>query len=968
MSNFTSNAYYTLSQSRFIRDLKCEVKIYTHNKTGAHVIVMPADDDNRSISIAFSTPAENDKGIPHIIEHSVLCGSEKYPLKDPFVQLMKGSMYSFLNAMTYSDFTVYPVASANEKDFKNLADVYLDAAFNPLLPHKKEVFLQEGRHFALNEDETAVKEFNGVVFNEMKGVEGSPDALMAEAISASLFKGTPYAFESGGLPLAICDLSYEELVDFYHRHYTPSNCFIFLYGNIDEQQTLDYISSEYLDKYDRSEVYRIKEIPDDCFDGEFAAAYPADESKLEKGFYFSKNYALHIPHTPMNLLTLRVLDRILCTSQGAYIKNAMQKAGVGEDFYSMVDEMPKVPWFGFISAGCRESDRTEFIRIIDSTLENLVKNGIDKERLLSTLNILEFSEKEDDDTWKTKGITCSLQMLPKLLYDEENPLEQLEVFDAIDRLKELAATDYFERFIETYFVNNPHSNTVTLHPDTEFTAREDRLIAEKCRVNAAKEDFNDLVSDYRLLNEYRSSEDTPEDAARIPLLERSDLSSDPDYQASRVIAIDGGKLIFQERDTNSIAYMDWRYDLRRLDKSLLSYYRLFTELFGAVDTKSHGYAELSDLIDCYTGGIIHVLRIVDPVTDNPVIPTMSWRTKFLYHNADKAFEINREILLETDFSDTDHIHDMLLQLKTGYERDLLESSNAVAVDLGLSAYSEYYAWKEELKGYSFYRFLCELLDDFDTRRKELITSLEAVRNSLFDADGWTFAYVGEESFLPQAKRMTESFIKLLGEGKAAESATVALTPKQCTGLYSPSQVQYAALCGMLPKEASEQYGHLLVLRHLLNTDYLWQNIRVLGGAYGVGARFERTGAAVMVSYRDPNLDETYRCYRSVIDYIKALEMDERTFRQFVIGALNTLVRPRPAYIKGLTQISRELAGITAEDAEKVRKQIISATLDDIKALVPYLESWLAGATETVVGNEQKIRASEIRFDTVKSLI
>ncbi len=959
---------YTLSESRFIRDLKCEVKIYTHNKTGARVIVMPADDDNRSISIAFSTPAENDKGIPHIIEHSVLCGSEKYPLKDPFVQLMKGSMYSFLNAMTYSDFTVYPVASTNAKDFKNLADVYLDAAFNPLLPHKKEVFLQEGRHFALNEDETAVKEFNGVVFNEMKGVEGSPDALLEEAVTASLFKGTPYAYESGGLPLAICDLSFEELTDFYYRHYTASNCFIFLYGNIDEEETLDYISSEYLERYDRSEVYRVKEIPAECFESECSAPYPADESKLEKGFYFSYNYALHIQHTPLNLLTLRVLDRILCTSQSAYIKNAMQKAGVGEDFYSMVDEITKVPWFGFISAGCRESDRAEFTRIIEETLADLVKNGIDKARLNSTLNILEFSEKEEPDTWKTKGITYSLQMLPKLLYDEENPLEQLEIFDAIDRLKELAATDYFERFIEKYFVANHHKNIVTVYPDTEFTAREDKLIAEKCRVNAAKEDFNELVSDYRLLNEYRGSEDSPEDAARIPLLERSDLSSDPDYQPSRRIPVEGGELIFQERDTNSIAYIDWRYDLRRLDKSLRPYYRIFTELFGAVDTKSHGYAELSDLIDCYTGGTVHVLRMIDPVSGDPVIPTMSWRTKFLYHNADKAFAINREILLETDFSDTDHIRDMLLQLKTGYERDLLESSNGVASDLGLSSYSEYYAWKEELQGYSFYQFLCSLLDGFDSRKEELVAALEAVRNSLFDVDGWQYAYVGEENFLPQAQSMTESFIKLLGEGRPAQFATVELAPKQSAGLYSPSQVQYAALCGMLPKEASDKYGHWLVLKHLLNTDYLWQNVRVLGGAYGVGARFERTGAAVMVSYRDPNLDETYNCYRSVIDYINSLEMDERTFRQFVIGALNTLVRPRPAYIKGLSQIGRELAGVTAEDAERVREQIISATLDDIKALVPYLESWLAGATETVIGGEQKIRQSAIRFEIVKPLI
>ena len=960
--------HYTLKQSRYIRDIRCEVRLYTHDKTGARVIVMPADDDNRAISIAFSTPAENDKGIPHIIEHSVLCGSEKYPLKDPFLQLMKGSMYSFLNAMTYSDFTVYPVASTNAKDFRNLMDVYLDAAFNPLLPEKKEVFLQEGRHFALNEDETAVKEFNGVVFKEMKGVEGSPAALLEEAVTASLFKETPYSFESGGLPLAICDLSFEELTDFYHRHYTPSNSFIFLYGNVDEEETLAYISENYLDKYERSEKYDVKEISENCSEGEFFAPYPADESKLVNGYYFSYNFAMHIPHTPLNMLTLRVLDRILCTSQSAYVKNAMQKAGIGEDFYSMVDFLIKVPWFGFVGSGCRESDRAEFLRIIESTLKGLVRDGIDKERLNATLSILEFSEKEDADTWKTKGITYAIQMLPKLLYHEDDPLGLLEVFDAIDELKELAKTDYFERFIEKYFLRNSHKNVVTLCPDTEFTSREDKLIAEKCRVNAAKEDFDGLVSDYRRLNAYRDSEDSPEDASRIPLLERSDLSSDPDFRPSRRIRVQGGELIFQRRETNSIAYLDRRFDLRRLDPSLLPYYRIFTELFGAVDTKSHGYEELSDLIDSCTGGIVHLFETVRSLDDGNVTPVMSWQTKFLCENAEKAFDLDREILLETDFSDTGHIRDMLLQLKTGMERDLLESSNVAAVNIGMSAYSEAYAWRNELQGYSFYQFLCELLKDYDGRSEELVEAMNAIRTSLLDPDGWTYVFIGEESFLPKAVEMTEAFIRLLGGESAAGRGSVQLSEKKRAALYAPSQVQYAAVCGVLPTAALEKYGHLLVLEHLLNTDYLWQNIRVLGGAYGCGARFERTGEALMVSFRDPNLDETYRCFRDMPDYIASLEMDERTFRQFIIGAMNTLCRPRPEQVKGMIQVRRELAGLTAEQAELTRRQIISATLDDVKALVPYLRDWLSGATETVIGGEQKIRNSEVAFDSVKALL
>ena len=962
--------HYTLSQSRFIRDLNCEVRIYTHDKTGAKVVVMPADDDNRSVSIAFSTPADNDKGIPHIIEHSVLCGSDKYPLKDPFVQLMKGSMYSFLNAITYSDFTIYPVASTNEKDFRNLMDVYLDAVFNPLLPRKKEVFLQEGRHFALDEEETRVEGFNGVVFNEMKGVESSPEARLDQAIAVSLFKGTPYAFQSGGLPTAICDLSFEEVTDFYRRHYTPSGCFIFLFGKIEEEETLTYLSENYLDKYERAEVYRVGDIPEDGFEAEYAEPYPADESKLENVFYYSYNFAMHLPHTPLNLLTLRVLDRVLCTSQGAAVKIAMQKAGVGEDFYSMVDESVKVPYFSFVSTGCREEDRERFRSVIETTLEETVQKGIDKESLTATLNMLEFCEKEDADTWKTKGISFAIQMLPKLLYDEEDPLELLEFFDAIDRLKELAATDYFERFIETYFLRNVHRNLVTAYPDTGLTEREDALIDRKCRENAAKEDFGGLVADYRALNAYRGSEDTPEDAARIPLLERSDLSSDPDYQPSRVIPFDGGKLIWQCRPTNSIAYVDWRFDLRRIDQELLPYYRIFTELFGAVDTRTHSYAELSDLIDSVTGGIDHRLELTRKLYGGEVIPEMCWMTRFLYHNAEKAFELDREILQETDFSDTDHIRDMLLQLKSGYERMLLDSSNAVARNYGLRAFSESFAWSDVLDGYSFFLFLRGLMDDFEARKEELIDAMERIRRCLLNPDAWTFYYIGEESFLPEAKKMTGNFASLLDGQRENDGARckVSLFPKESTGLYCPSQVQYAALCGLMPEDVSAKTGYLLVLEHLLNTDYLWQNVRVLGGAYGVGVRFARTGETSMVSFRDPNLDETIACYRAVVDYIRSLDMDERTFRQFVIGALNSLSRPRPAYVKGMAQIRRELAGMTAEEAERLRKQIITATPDDIKALVSYLESWLAGATVTVIGGEQKIRSSSISFDSVKPLL
>ena len=960
---------YTLSAEKNIRDIKCTARVYTHDKTGARVVVMPAEDNNKAISIAFSTPPENDKGIPHIIEHSVLCGSAKYPLKDPFVQLMKGSMYSFLNAMTSSDFTVYPVASTNDKDFKNLCDVYLDAVFNPLLPNKKEIFLQEGKHFEIDADKNEVIGFNGVVYNEMRGMEGSADFHIMNASMASLFSGTPYQYESGGLPLAVGDLEYDELCDFYRRHYNASNSVIFLFGDINEKEMLDYIDSEYLSKYEKTQMYHIDEPSALQFEAEKAVPYPADKESMEKGHYYAYSFAVHEKHNPKMCLTLRVLDRILCTAQGAYIKQALQKEGIGEDFYSIAEEMTSCPFFSFIGAYCRESEKDKFKEIIDSVLSDLAEKGIDKERLNSAIRMLEFQEKEISEGWLPKGIEYAMQLLPKFLYDEENPLEMLEFFDAIDELKELAKTDYFEQFIKKHFVDNQHKTFVTAYPDCEFAQREEQLLTEKCAANSKQFALDDLKQDFEKLNAYRNSTDTKEQAEKIPLLERSDLSEKPNRTPSEKLSINGREMLFQNKNTNGIAYIDFMFDLRSLSADLLPYYRIFTELFGNMNTAKHSYSELSSLIDNYTGGIYHSLQIIDATKKGgELTPYMNWHCRFLYENAEKALDINREILLETDYSDTAHIQDLLLQLKTVMTRDLLEASHKSAKDIGLAKYSEYYAIDYQLQGYGFYKFLCGVLADFDANKDKLVNAMKAINNALLNPNCWRISYVGGDEFIDGAVDYSKRFLELMNGNDQCNDFAVSLTDKNSLALYSSSQVQYAALCGMLPEEADDKRGYLLVLQHLLSTDYLWQNIRVLGGAYGCMLSFDNIGTACMVSYRDPNLDETIACFKNVVEYIESLDLEERDFRQFIIGAMNKLDKPKTPYVDGATAIQLELSGISIEHSIKVRKQIISATLDDIKALAPIIEQFLESATEVVIGNEQTIKSSSIKFDEVKPLI
>ena len=961
---------YTLSSEKYIRDIKCTARVYTHDKTGARVVVMPSEDNNKAISIAFSTPAENDKGIPHIIEHSVLCGSAKYPLKDPFVQLMKGSMYSFLNAMTSSDFTVYPVASTNDKDFKNLADVYLDAVFNPLLPQKKEIFLQEGKHFEVDAEKKQVLGFNGVVYNEMRGMEGSADFHIMNASMAALFSGTPYQYESGGIPLAVGDLEYDELCDFYRRHYNASNSVIFLYGNIDEQEMLSYIDAEYLSSYEQEPSYHIDEISVNPKTAEKSVPYPADSESIEKGYYYAYTFAVHEKHNPIMCLTLRVLDRILCSAQGAFVKQALQKEGIGEDFYSIAEEMTACPFFSFVGAYCRESEKDKFKSVIDTVLSNLAENGIDKERLNSAIRMLEFQEKEISEGWLPKGIEYAMQVLPKFLYNEENPLEMLEFFDAIDKLKELAKTDYFEQFIKKNFIENTHRAFVTAYPDCEFAQREDKLLNEKCAENSKQFSFDALADDYNALNAYRNSSDTKEQAEKIPLLERSDLSPEPNRTLSKKFDVSGREMLFQNKNTNGIAYIDLMFDLRTLSPELLPYYRIFTELFGNMNTAKHSYSELSSLIDNYTGGIYHSLQITDAQKNGgELAPYMNWHCRFLYENADKALDINREILLETDYSDTAHIYDLLLQLKTVMTRDLLEASHKSAKGIGLAKYSGFYALDYKLQGYGFYKFLCSVLNDFESEKESLVEKMQAINAALLNPACWRISYVGGDEFVDGAVDYCKRFLELMKEdGEIRLNSDISLSDKNSLALYSSSQVQYAALCGTLPEEADDKRGYLLVLQHLLSTDYLWQNIRVLGGAYGCMLSFDNIGTACMVSYRDPNLDETIACFKNVVDYINSLELEERELRQFIIGAMNKLDMPKTPYADGALAIQTELCGISLEKTAETRRQIISATLDDIKALAPIIERFIETATEVVIGNEQTIKASQIRFDEIKPLI
>ncbi len=798
---------------------------------------------------------------------------------------------------------------------------------------------------------------------------GSAEFLLEHTVTKALYPASPYRYESGGLPTDIVDLTYGELCDYYHRHYNPSNCIIFLYGNIDTEKTLAHIDEKYLSGLKKGKCCLIPDPAQIGTETEQSAPYPVDDEKnCNNGYYFSYSFTLPQEHTPLLSLTIQVLDRILCSSQGAYIREKMLQAGIGEDFYSLLNDRIKFPYFGFAGAYCPENRKQNFRDIIDSTLLGLVQNGISKEKLDSAISSIEFRQREGDLGSFPKGIAYALQMLPGMLYGEKDPLGQLELCDTIRELRELAKTDYFEQFIKKHFIDNPHRAFVTMIPDPSFAEKEGELLRTRCNENLSHEDFDVLYADDKALHSYQNSADDADLACRIPVLDRSDLSAEPDTAPTEMI--DG--IFYQEKNTNGIAYFDFMFDLRYLDDSLLPYFRIFLEAFGSMSTGLHSYEEISALIDKHTGGIYHSLQIMDASQNGgEVVPYMFWHSRFLYQNAEKTSDINREILLGTDFTDHKHLYDMLLSLKAEYTREMTESADMTAKKIGLSSFSELYAWEDILQGYSFYQFLSGVTEHFEEEKETLTCALNAIRTALLNPDCWKYSYIGERTFLDDAVGFIADFKHLLSEHQTQTcslNSGIILRSAKNRAYCSLSQVQYAALCGKLNKQAMEKRGFFLILEHLLSTEYLWQNIRVLGGAYGCSADFEFSGEVSITSFRDPRLDETISCCKNVIRFIRDLELTDRELRQYIVGTMNRLDHPKTPYMKGMTQIQADLCHISREQTISIRKQIISATLEDIKSLVPYMEDYIQNAKITVIGNRQIIQDSAVKFDKIDSLL
>ena len=966
-------AEYEILDEHRVEDVQSDGFILRHKKSGARIAVLSNNDDNKVFYIGFRTPPEDETGVPHIIEHTTLCGSKKFPVKDPFIELAKGSLNTFLNAMTYPDKTVYPVASCNDQDFKNLMDVYLDAVFNPNITKYEEIFKQEGWHYELTGKDDELK-INGVVYNEMKGAYSSPDEVLSSQIYRSLFPDNTYSKDSGGNPEYIPKLTYEAYLDFYHKYYHPSNSYIYLYGDMDVVERLEWLDKEYLSLYDYKKVNsEINKQPafDEIKNVEAQYSITMDDSQENKT-YLSYNRVVGDSLDEMLYQAFDVLDYALVSSPGAPVKQALIDAGIGDDVYGSYDAGILQPVFSFVAKNANASQADEFESIIENTLKEVVKTGINKEALLAGINSSEFKFREADFGQFPKGLLFGLNCLDSWLFDDMKPFIHLECLGTFAKLRKAVDTDYFEKLIQEYLLDNTHGSSVTVKPKRGLGNEREEALAKELsdyKASLSDEEIKKLIEDTEHLKKYQEEPSSDEDLRKLPMLTRADMKKNAMPFSNIEDELLDVKVVRHDIESNGIDYISFLFDAGDFAQSELGYLGFFTNALGLVSTEKYSYTDLANATNIYTGGISTGTASHPDIKDrNNFVFKFEVKLKVLEKNLDKALELMEQMLLSSDFTDTKRLGELVAQIKARLQANLSSSGHLVAAMRSMSSFSRYALYQDELKGVAFYRSICRIEKELSESPKSVSDKLAAIAKKLFARNRMLISFTGNNEAYGNAKPSLEKVIagfdKMSAVGDQAEVHFN--TAKEA--FIDASQIQYVAKTGDFICEGYEYTGALRLLRIILSYDYLWINVRVKGGAYGCMNTFLRSGESYFVSYRDPNLSDTLDVYDRIPEYIKSFSPDERDMTKYIIGTFSALDTPMNPEAKGSRSLSAYLEGITYEQIQKERNEILNAQPEDIRRLADLVEAVLKKDSICVIGNENMIKESAGLFENVEKLI
>ncbi|MBN1905467.1 MAG: insulinase family protein [Deltaproteobacteria bacterium] len=935
----TNNDKFELIKKQEIPEIKSLAFLYRHIKTGAQILSLVNDDENKVFGITFRTPPNDSTGLPHILEHSVLCGSRKYPVKEPFVELMKSSLQTFLNAMTFPDKTCYPVASQNLQDFYNLIDVYLDAVFFPdLTPYK---LMQEGWHYELSTPEGPL-DIKGVVYSEMKGAYSSPDALLSDYTMRSLFPDNAYVYDSGGDPKKIPDLTFERFREFHKQYYHPSNALVYFYGDDDPEKRLTIID-EYLKQFDKNEIdSKIQNQKPFSSPVRLIRSYdPGDDNQDHKA-RFTINWLLPQGNDPANIFAMYLLEYILLGMPGSPLRKALIESGLGEDLAGVGLETDLVqPYFSTGLKGIAPENIDRAQNLIIQTLRGLAANGINRNDIEAAVNTIEFALRENNTGSYPRGLVLMLRALNSWLYDHD-PLALVAFERPLNDVKSAIKDNprYFEELIEKYLLDNPHRTTVILRPEKGLIEKEkdaqEKVLAEYLE-RLSDSESQKIIGDACTLIELQERADTPEGLASIPVLKLSDME-----KVNRIFPCEeseesGTRIMFHDLFTHGIVYVDLGLNLHSLPQRFLPYSHLFGRALLEMGTSKEDYITLSQRISRKTGGIRPVFHTScrKGVTESGAY--MFLRGKAMQSNAGELLEIFRDILLDIRLDNLERFRQIVLEAKAREEQKMLSSGHQIA-SLRLKANFNEADWAaEQMSGISYLFFLRNLIQRIEEDWQGVLSDLEEIRRILVNRNHMILNITTNHAVWQEINPVTINFIKdFPAEDTPAQDWQCSNFPDG-EAIIIPSQVNYVAKGTNICTYGYKPSGSVHVITRFLRTSRLWEEVRVKGGAYGVYCTFDRlSGMLTFLSYRDPNIIKTIRAFDDTAGFMKMLDINQAELEKTIIGTIGNMDSYLLPDAKGYISMIRHLSGETDQERQQIRDEILSTGKNDFRAFSEFL--------------------------------
>jgi len=964
---------YELIEEKTLPDVDSVGYLLRHKKTKARVFVMESPDENKVFGIGFRTTPKDNTGTPHIIEHTVLCGSEKYPAKDPFVELAKGSLNTFLNAMTYPDKTIYPVASCNDKDFKNLMSVYMDAVFKPNIYKNRMLFEQEGWHFEL-EDEEAPLKINGVVYNEMKGAYSSAEDVLAEYVKSALFPDTEYRYDSGGVPENIPDLTYEAFLDFHRKLYHPSNSYIFLYGNADMTERLEWIDKEYLSLYnelsiDSRPAYQYPFTKPVCLKKTYGIA--EDEDK-EENTYFAWAKVVGDQLDTESRIAYNVLDQILLEVPGAPLKQALIDAGLGNEVYGIFTEDQLQPTFTVIVKGCDESKKEEVQRVINETLKKIADEGIERKSIYAILNAMEFSQREGDFGRTPKGLVYFTDVMASWLYDDMAVFDNFDLINHFKSLREKAEIGYFEQMIRFMLIDNPHGAFITLVPEYGYQEKAEELLAGRLAAVKASLGVDEIKKIAEHTKELKKFQETPspeEDLEKIPLLSVEDVDRNKEDRSNIEEELDGIKVVRHDYNAAGIIYLTVGFDIKGFELADYPYLNFISSLLGNIDTKNYSYKELGEQLRLDTGSFNSAVADYRSEDSEDIRSFFEISTKCFVEKTDEMISLFDEVAFDSLFTDAKRIRELAAESRSGMASMFADRGHTFAGLRCLSYFSKTGCLAELRSGVSYYEFLGDLIEGLDKEPEKVCAKLREIYEKIADRDGMYISITCNKdlynTFAAKSKALLERIPVSGREKKNWEIVPVAKNE----GFKTSAQISFVCRAGDYKAAGDdiEYTGALEVLRIWMSYEYLWVNVRVLGGAYGCFGSFGRNGLVRFVSYRDPNVEKTVEVFDNAAAAVENLEISDRDLTKYILGAINERDVPMSSSAKGSDAMAAYLTGRTDEARQKEREQILDVTKEELKECAKVIAAAMKAGYVCAFGNASKIEEDKAVFDTVRTV-